>query len=322
MKISLAGVIGCGAVGTSTIRVLSNSRIEVLCYDIDHIVRKSIKDLRNVKFLMTDLDDLRFCEAIFICVPLNALEENIEQLIELENIYGSHPKVIIQRTTTCPGTASSYASRFKRWSYSVNPCFISRDSLLEDESFSGRIVYSGDNNTQKFLEELYSITQCPRHFKTETHEAAEFLKFIDLYAESILISLWNELLTISDHISIKRGVFLNLMAEFVREKRFSTCLRVPGKAFSSSCLENDLSIFLSQLNDGSVHNMADAMQKTNSYINSNYGLNEYTSDELYIIEDGRIMPTVKAVNLLLQGDIDHANKSLSEFCYSTNKPQD
>jgi UDP-glucose 6-dehydrogenase len=131
--------------------------------------------------------------------------------------------------------------------------------------------------------EIYQSFSAP-FFTCENYEVVELLKYVENLTDFVLISLWNEFLTVSDNLGVSRSEFIGLMNHLANRQKFSTVVRVPGQAVGMWCLPKDLAAFVHQFKKNNIH-ILQAASITNQSILDSYGENSYAGSELFHFED-------------------------------------
>lgn len=266
------GVIGCGNVGYNWLKVLKLKGFEVLGYDISENVRQQIILNTGSKCLATDFSEMAICDIVFECVPtdqkndseecdLSIVESVVTKMASLENNLDYRCKVFVQRSTCPPGTAKKYSKFLKKTNYAVNPNFIRNNKQWEDTINPERIAIAGNKEAIELLKSVYKSFSAPLLI-LDNYEAIELLKYFENITDAVLISLWNEFLTISDDLNIPRYILIELIDSFVEREKFRTAIRIPGQAFGLQCLPKDLNALIYEFIDKQL-SVIQAASKTN-----------------------------------------------------------
>ncbi len=127
----LVGAIGCGNVGFNTLRAFNAKGHQVIGFDPSRDAHKRLAATFGSSSAAESLAQLRIAEAVFICVPtdphpenggadLRIFEEVINELSKVTRELDSCIRVVVQRSTCPPGTASKMSKQLAT-EYSVNP---------------------------------------------------------------------------------------------------------------------------------------------------------------------------------------------------------
>lgn len=290
-------MIGCGHVGFNTMKAFHIKGHEVFGYDPAEDVQQNIRSTFGAQASATDFGNLAICDLVFACVPTDPIAGSgdcdlslfsgvVGRMVALESYEDYRCKVFVQRSTCPPGTARRHAILFKKTSYSVNPSFLRKKTQWEDSINPERIAIAGDTTAKRWLSEVYKDFEAPIYI-SDCFESVEILKYIENVIDAVLVSLWNEFLTVADALSISRGEFTRLMDILVERSKFGTAIRVPGQAFGLWCLPKDLAAFANAFEDCAIQVIKAALA-TNQHIFNKYGENGYAGTELFTVNNGKI----------------------------------
>ncbi len=314
------GIIGCGNVGFNTALAFHRrGHHEVYGHDI------SKRQLRRFSThlpgrAVSRVADLKSCDAVFVCVPtdprpdsggadLSAVEDVVAELAAVIRSPGSRISLVVQRSTCPPGTADALAALVEPAHYSVNPSFLSKRTQWEDTDRPPRIAFSGSDEARALMRSAYLGFEDSPLFECADHKVMELLKYTENAIDSVLISLWNELLALSDGIGVTRRDFVALMEHLPDRPRFGTCLRVPGQAFGNWCLPKDLAALRESLETAGVpHGVVSGAIRTNHEMAEQHGVNGDFSGDLVTYREGRSRLTEHAVSRLLRSAPEHLSR--------------
>ncbi|MFQ5980195.1 MAG: hypothetical protein ACE5OZ_18840 [Candidatus Heimdallarchaeota archaeon] len=211
--------------------------------------------------------------------------------------------MFVQRSTCPPGTARKYSSFFTKMAYAVNPSFLTKKNQWNDSINPERIMYAGPQFALDLLERIYAKFDRAPRFSSTSYEAAELLKYFENITDTVLISLWNEFLNISDSLEVPRSEFIRILDAFPARPRFGTCLRIPGKAFGLWCLPKDLVAMIHfVIQKNGLSNVMQGARDTNQAVQESFGINTLAATDLYKIESGRIVATKAGKKHLIAGE--------------------
>lgn len=301
------GIIGCGKVGFNTMKAFAAMGHTVRGYDISRSAQERIISCLSFEALAPDLEDLEECDIVFECVPtdpinrsgacdLSTLENIIKAFSALEERPSYRCKLFVQRSTCPPGTAQRLSGLLNKTAYAVNPSFLRKKTQWEDSISPERIAFGGDLLAIDLLRQVYHSFDTP-FFVSEKFEVIELLKYIENIVDAVLISLWNEFLTISDYIDIPRHEFARLIDCLADRDKFRSVGRVPGAAFGMWCLPKDISAIIHDFSGLDI-NVINAALKTNDTIYNLYGVNPNAGTEMFGFPDGRLKLTNFGYNYL------------------------
>ncbi|MCX5874822.1 MAG: NAD(P)-binding domain-containing protein [Deltaproteobacteria bacterium] len=304
------GIIGCGNVGSNTLKAFYAKNLHVCGYDTSSDAQARIVAEVGLKNTAHSLKEIITCDTVFSCVPtapmpesgacdLSIFESIVKEFAVLESDDTYACRLFVQRSTCPPGSAERFAKYFRKTAYAVNPSFLGKHTQWADSINPSRIAFAGDLLATQLLEQIYSgFTDAPR-FVTETFETVELLKYAENITDAVLISLWNEILQLSDSFRLPRTEFIKLIEAFVQRPRFGTAFRVPGKAFGLECLPKDLAALLHDSNQqGMSLNVMLGAQKTNRSVQAHSGINSLPTTELFSVVDGRVILSDTAKDFL------------------------
>ena len=297
------GVIGCGNVGFAFLSWLDGQGYTVKGYDINSRVQERIKTCLGEDCLALSVNDLRFCEGIFICVPTEPSADGSADMTIFESVIRNLKTVsfekevaIIQRSTCIPGSAKKYSCEFsEKVSYAVNPSFLRKSSIEYDTAHPDRIAIGGTGFAKELLEQIYSDVIAPR-FVTDDATCVELLKYIENSMDSLLISYWNEIATYSKTIGISEDDFIFLLEHFCDKEKFKSTVRIPGQAFGLWCLPKDLQAFIVEMRRrGIPSSVLDGVQDVNKRFAMIEGVGEIPAQELIEFDNGRVTLLKKGI---------------------------
>jgi UDPglucose 6-dehydrogenase len=310
IKIMRIGVVGCGNVGLSTLRVSAEHGHDVLGYDLNSDVRSDVCKHLGYSALATSLADLAACEVIFLCVPTDSkptgecdlsIYETV--VLELAAVFRGRTEqrpLVAQRSTCLPGTARKM-SQLVNVCYAVCPSFLTKRTVMEDARDPPRIAYAGNARAQKILGEYFRTYDQTRLFRSDKFETVELLKYIENAIDGVLISLWNEFFSYALGSGIAVEDFVNLMDHLGDRPRFASSFRVPGGAFGKWCLPKDLVALTFDATTRELpRNVLEGALQTNASILQRRGENPHAFYELLEERGGRLHLTQNARDWLAQ----------------------
>lgn len=305
------GIIGCGNVGFSTLTAFLAHGIHAIGYDTNVKVLERIEKTFSVDARANELLDLITCDVVFECVPTDPINESLEcdlsilqhvvnVFSEYESLSDYRCSVFVQRSTCPPGTAERMSKLFKKTFYAVNPSFLTKATMIKDSMKPKRLVIGGEYEAIRILKSVYAPFRCNDIFESQCLNTVELFKYIENCTDSVLISLWNEYLQISDSLQISRKDFLNIAANFTKRERFSSALRVPSRAFGMWCLPKDIAALVHQAKENGIcTEVLEAAIKTNEQVAVLYGVNDVPTDMLLKYDGGRLRLTSEAIAQIL-----------------------
>jgi UDPglucose 6-dehydrogenase len=289
------GVVGCGHVGFAYLQWLAGQGHEVVGVDPLTSVRKAIHDtLGSDAVASDDIGALAGCSSVHICVPtdpfasgeadLRIFDAVIDDLVDLD-ASGAEIRVISQRSTCPPGTGDSAAARFsERVAYGVNPSFLRKAAIAVDTAAPERLAFGGPAAYRQHLELLHEAISAPR-FVTESRSVIELLKYVENALDALLLSFWNELLLFANAQGVAAADFCYLLDGIGDRAKFSSCARVPGRAFGLWCLPKDLDALIAAFDAAGLQGTTlRAAREVNNSIRQTLG--DGTESSIALFEDG------------------------------------
>lgn len=304
------GVIGCGYVGFSTLKGFVSHGINAIGYDTNTAVLDKISDSLSPSHCTDAIEDLLDRELIFECVPtdpkpgtlecdISIVEQVVAQIAELEKSQKYRCDVFVQRSTCPPGTANALSAKFKKTNYAVNPSFLTKSAEAKGSTTPTRIVIGGNDYARQELKKAYEKFNYTSIMESTCLKSIELMKYIENCTDAVLISLWNEYLSIADSIGIQRENFFEIMTQIPQREKFSTVLRVPSRAYSLWCLPKDISALSFQAAKNHVEtHVLDGAIKTNKLFEQKNGANTIPSDQLLEWKNSMLVPTKIARELV------------------------
>ena len=290
MKIS---VIGAGYVGLTVASCLADMGNDVICVDknsekinvlkngiisffepgLSEIIKlNSEKNLLNFSTNLTDA--VRNSEVCFITVgtpqapdgstDLSFVFDATKQIAESMNGY----KLIINKSTTPPGTAKKIAEIIRKYSdypfdVASNPEFLRQGSAIKDFMYPNRIIIGTDNDKVKsILDEIYSpfLKQNIKFVYMDT-VSAEMTKYAANCFLATKISYMNELANLCE----KTGANIKNVEEGIgTDPRIGNEFLSSGLGYGGSCLPKDIkSLIKTGENLSCKMNILEAVDKVN-----------------------------------------------------------
>lgn len=288
------GVVGCGNVGFNTAKLFSILGHEVSGFDVSSVARERLENAIGALSVASSLEELMECQVVFECLPtdpdengicdLTLVEEAVLSFASFETRSEYRCQLFVQRSTCPPGTATRMSSLLTKTEYVVNPSFLRKISQWEDTVQPERVAVAGSVSSVKLLADLYNLENVPI-FSSQCFEVVELLKYAENITDAILISLWNELLSISDELNVPRSEFGRMMNSFGDRDKFRTSLRVPGQAFGLWCLPKDITAIAHEYSHLPIATIKGAIA-TNIWVSQAFGENRLSGPELFEFSSG------------------------------------
>ena len=292
------GVIGCGNVGFAFLRWLHERGYRTLGFDVSESVRAKISKVIGSSSCADSFETLRVCDCIFICVPTEpCIDGSVDMSIfDLtirrirDNLRFEKRVSVIQRSTCLPGCAEYYSSMLgDNISYGVNPSFLRKSTIQYDTERPDRVAYAATGLARSHLDLIYTGVSGSRYI-SESYKSVELLKYAENTLDGLLISYWNELLSYAKKISLSADEFINLIEHIGDRDKFCTVARIPGKAFSLSCIPKDLlGLVIEMKRLGVKPNVLEGALETNEAIKQEFGDSTSPAQDLWKLYDGRFV---------------------------------
>lgn len=238
------GVIGWGYVGSATGKGFSKSKNhKIFWYD-------KYKKSSYTRFEVIDKS-----EFIFVCVPtpmyrnykgmdMSIVESVVDDVAP--EISGSQ-KILIIKSTVLPGTTASFAKRYPKTRFAMNPEFLTQDNSERDFLNPSRTIIGvkikSDGERIKRLYQTILPKDQPYFITDPTSaEIAKYMSNLMLASKALLA---NEFWAVSQ----KAGVDYNKVRKMVEaDKRIGSHLKVPGPdgdfGFGGACFPKDMIGFI------------------------------------------------------------------------------
>lgn len=294
-------IIGSGVVGKATGLALAVNGHEVLFYDVD---RKAFQGLPA--FCETTTDTLYAVDngdVLMVCVPtpcgkyatcdLSVYEQVIDEIGQVYQCGARDYKVIVQKSTCPPGTASRMVSRLvmdyglvrEDFGYVVSPEFLNAGAPVRDAVAPTKVVFGFEDEVEaEKMRKLYHWVNFSKITYT-TYGEAEFLKYANNLFHALLISMWNELDGVAKRFESVAGqkVDMNRLAHLAAtEPGLESIYRVFGKAWGGACLPKDTKAFRHFADSlGAKTSILDALMAVNERVRDASGEQTAHWDELH-----------------------------------------
>jgi UDP-glucose 6-dehydrogenase len=277
-------------------RWLASCGWRVIGYDVSEMVRAAIDEEFGHTSVATCLGDLEHCQSVHICVPTDPKPDGSADLsivAEVVVALGQLPgiPIISQRSTCPPGTGDSMARLAPSATYGVNPSFLRKSRIEQDNRSPERVAIGGPARYVDHILEIYDGIVSPVVI-TESRTAIEFLKYAENAVDAVLLSLWNELLLYARTLELSSDDMTLLLDRFGDRPKFASTTRVPGKTFGLWCLPKDLRALAWELSrfDVPANTIAGAIQ-TNDDVAGELGEGRHGSTQLFDFDEARICLT-------------------------------
>lgn len=243
------GIVGAGFVG-SACEIGFDSIAECVVYD----------KFKNTESLETVVEQ---SDIIFLCLPTPMDGESgecktniIQEVVEEISLLTDKRKVLIVKSTVPPGTTDALQQKYEKFTFMMNPEFLTEANFIEDFATQDRIIVGLPTPDQKHSDGVSLVGDFYLNFtKTQKNpgqvyfvknKEAETIKYIGNCFLATKISFFNEVYEICKAADIEYKVVSYLAC---KDKRIGTShTAVPGpdgqKGFSKSCLPKDINAFI------------------------------------------------------------------------------
>lgn len=241
------GVLGMGAVGGATAKVLSMVH-EILPYDKYKEPYNSEENLKNL---------VKNSEIIFLCLPTpmkfngeidySPLYNSMDALTEeMQRIGRSHDEIIIVvRSTAVSGTTDSLEKKYP-FHFVFNPEFLRDKHALNDMLSINRVVI-GANSFEDYekVAEVYKPLFSDVKYINTSRKTAEMIKYAANVMLTGQVALANEIYQICLALGINYNEVKNAL---LMDERIARNIDVPGPdgdfGFGGKCFPKDLNALI------------------------------------------------------------------------------
>jgi len=256
--------VGFAALGNKVIGVdLEKEKVEMINRGEPPIYENGLEEkLKEVKDNLTavsDINELKDCEAIFICVGTPSRADGSMDMKYIESAAGDISKIlddyklIIVKSTVVPGTTESLISILEKngkkigedFGLAMTPEFLKEGCALDDFFEPDRVVIgSYDEKSKGILEELYKGFDCPKMFTNL--KTAEMIKYASNSFLATKVSFINEIGNICKKLGINTYEVADGMGYDARiERKFLN----PGVGFGGSCFPKDVNALIAKADE-------------------------------------------------------------------------
>lgn len=249
-------IIGSGNVGNAIGTVFAINGHCVLFHDV---VYKHI--LIDAQFTTNFKDAFDFGDALIICVPtelndqaqcdLTIFEAVCRQFGECQrSAKNKHKKLLVQKSTCLPGTASSMIGMLesqyglkngKDYHYAVFPSFLNMGQPIRDELVQKKCLIGVDYETGIEVTERLKLLMHWASPIFSSYINVELAKYVNNIFHASILSIWNEIFVLGQ----KLGADTDWLAKVTtQEAGLESIYRVHGMAWGGPCLPKDTQAFL------------------------------------------------------------------------------
>jgi len=264
--VGLCQAVGLAKIGYDIIGVeINKENVDKINKKIPTIFEDGLKEILDetvpTRFTATtDMDQaIRDSDATFICVGTPSKKEGSMSLAQLEHVAQQiGPEIkkkkskyyVVVKSTVVPGTCENVvlpilekASGKKLgtgFGLAMNPEFLKEGTALEDFFNPDRVIIgSSDEDSRRFLKELYRSFKCP--FLETSFSEAEMIKYGSNALLATKISFINEL----GNICKRHGINTNKVAEGMGlDRRIGPHFLRSGIGFGGSCFPKDVNALI------------------------------------------------------------------------------
>ena len=231
------GIIGNGFVGESQAFAFSPTS-DVKIYDID-----PLKSTHTLEETLTQ-------EFIFVCLPTPMKPDGSQDLSYIngffESIKPSLDSIFIIKSTVLPGTTNLLIKKYK-YKIVFSPEFLTQRTAKLDILTQARIIFGGDINLTKKVEDLFSQRFMNRHYIHTDTVTAEYIKYMNNTFFATKVSIMNEYYRLSQVLGVD---WETARYGFAADGRIGDShLHVPGPdgklGFGGVCFPKDINALIS-----------------------------------------------------------------------------
>lgn len=251
----IVGIIGNGFVGESQAFAFSPTN-EVRIYDVDPL-----------KSTHTN-EEVYESDFIFVCVPTPMDINGKQDLSYIEKVFegAKEGPIYIIKSTVLPGTTNTLQSKYPHLNIIFSPEFLTERTAKLDILTQARVIFGGDINLTKQVEELFNNRFMNRHIIHTDSKTAEFIKYMNNTFFATKVSLMNEYYRLAQLVGVNWD---DALYGFASDGRVGDShLHVPGPdgkvGFGGTCFPKDINALMSMAKDVGVNmNVLEAAWKTN-----------------------------------------------------------
>ena len=273
MKIA---IVGTGYVGLVTGACFASKGNEVTCIDVIKekimqlqngiipIYEPGLKELidqhkNNLKF-STDIQDIKSCDVVFICVGTPMGEDgsaDLQYVLAVAKSIGqtiTNPITIVDKSTVPVGTGDRVRNIIQeeldkrnikiKFNVVSNPEFLKEGSAIDDFLNPDRVVVGSDSNSS-LMRELYSFVSDDKFIEMDV-KSAELTKYAANSMLATKISFINEIANICEYV----GADINKVRYGIgMDKRIGFNFISPGCGYGGSCFPKDVKALIKTSDD-------------------------------------------------------------------------
>lgn len=249
------GIIGNGFVGESQAFAFSPTN-EIRIYDVDPLKSTHTKE------------EVHQSDFIFVCVPTPMDMMGKQDLSYIERVFEDSTKgpIYIIKSTVLPGTTETLQEKYPHLNIIFSPEFLTERTAKLDMLTQARVIFGGEMELTKKVEELFSGRFMNRHFIHTDSKTAEFIKYMNNTYFATKVSIMNEFYRLANLIDVN---WEDALYGFASDGRVGDShLHVPGPdgkvGFGGTCFPKDINALINMANDVGVNmNVLEAAWKTN-----------------------------------------------------------
>ncbi len=249
------GIIGNGFVGESQAFAFSPTN-EIRIYDVD-----PLKSTHTI-------EEVHQSDFIFVCVPTPMNIMGKQDLSYIEKVFedSTEGPIYIIKSTVLPGTTETLQEKYPHLNIIFSPEFLTERTAKLDMLTQARVIFGGDIELTKKVEELFNSRFMNRHFIHTDSKTAEFIKYMNNTYFATKVSIMNEFYRLANLIDVN---WEDALYGFASDGRVGDShLHVPGPdgkvGFGGTCFPKDINALINMANDVGINmNVLEAAWKTN-----------------------------------------------------------
>ena len=230
------GIIGNGFVGESLAFAFSPV-CDIKIYDVD--ILKSTNTL----------EETHQSDFVFICVPTPMKRDGDQDLSYIESVFENciEGPIYIIKSTVLPNTTKNLQIKYPNLKIVFSPEFLTERTAKLDMLTQARVIFGGDINTTKKIEELYCIRFMKRNYIHTDSTTAELVKYMNNSFFATKVSIINEFYRLCIALGANWNDALN---GFASDGRIGDShLHIPGPdgklGYGGTCFPKDVNAIVS-----------------------------------------------------------------------------
>ena len=230
------GIIGNGFVG------------EAQAFAFSPIADIKIYDINPLKSNAT-LEEIYNCNFVFVAVPTPMYIDGTQDLNYIKDVFSKAKPgpIYIIKSTILPGTTKQLQNEYNDLDIIFSPEFLTQRTAKLDMLTQARIIFGGDNNLTKKVEELFTDRFMNRNIIHTDSTTAELIKYMNNTFFATKVSIMNEFKRLADKLEVN---WEDALKGFTSDGRIGDShLHVPGPdgklGYGGVCFPKDVNAITS-----------------------------------------------------------------------------